>query len=40
MLHDVRSAKLPWVEFVVGVDGKVHQGKCKVCIQIKGKKNY
>ncbi len=37
MLHDVWSAKLPQVEFVVGVDGKVHQVKCKVCSKIQGK---
>jgi hypothetical protein len=29
--------KLPWVEFLLGVDGKVVQVWCKVCTQIKGK---
>ncbi len=29
-------AKLPWIEFVMVVDGKVTQIKCKVCIVIEG----
>ncbi len=29
--------KLPWVEFVMGYNGKVAQVWCKVCTQIKGK---
>jgi transposase len=32
--QDTWVAKLPWVEYVVGVDGKVHQVKCKVCSKI------
>jgi hypothetical protein len=29
--------KFPWVEFVVDIDRKVHQVKCKVCSIIDGK---
>jgi hypothetical protein len=30
------AAKLPWAKSMVGVDGKVHQVKCKVYNKIKG----
>jgi hypothetical protein len=33
--QDTWAAKLPWVEYVVGADGKVHQVQCKVCNKIK-----
>ncbi len=37
MFQDVLSAKLPWVEFVVDEQGKVHLLRCKVCSKIDGK---
>lgn len=37
MLQDVWSVKLPWVEFVVDEQGKVHLVRCKVCSKINGK---
>jgi hypothetical protein len=40
MFQDVWNAKLPWVEFVVDVDGKVHKVRCTVCNIIEGKKKY
>jgi len=33
------AMKFPWAEFVMGYDDKVVQIWCKVCTQIKGKKN-
>jgi hypothetical protein len=37
VFQDVWSVKLPWVEFVVDEQGKVHLVKCKVCSKINGK---
>ncbi len=34
--QDTWATKLPYVKFVVGVDGKVHHVKCKVCSKIEG----
>jgi hypothetical protein len=34
--QDSWATKLPWVESIVGVDGKVTQVKCKVYIIIEG----
>jgi hypothetical protein len=35
--QDIWAAKLPWVESVVGDDGKVHQVRCLVCTKIEGR---
>jgi hypothetical protein len=32
--QDAWTIKLPWLESLVGVDGKVHKVKCKVCNKI------
>jgi hypothetical protein len=37
VFQDVWNAKLPWVEFVVDEQGKVHLMRCKVCSKINGK---
>ncbi len=37
MFQDVFSVKLPWVEFVVDEQGKVHLVRYKVCSKIDGK---
>jgi hypothetical protein len=34
---NTEAMKLPWVEFVMGYNGKVAQVWCKVCTRIKGK---
>jgi hypothetical protein len=33
-------AKLPWAKSIMGVDGKVTQVKCKVCIVIEGRNKF
>jgi hypothetical protein len=32
--QDSWAAKLPWVEVVVGVDGKITQVCCKICFDV------
>ncbi len=34
--QNVKVTKLHWVKFIVGVSGKVHKVKCKICRKIKG----
>jgi len=34
--QNAKVTKLPWVEFIVGVNERVHKEKCKVCRKIKG----
>jgi hypothetical protein len=31
------GTKLPWAESIMGVDGKITQVKCKMCIIIEGR---
>jgi len=31
------GTKLPWTESIMGVDGKITQVKCKMCIIIEGR---
>ncbi len=33
--QNAEVTKLPWVKFIVGVNGRVHKVKCKVCRKIK-----
>jgi hypothetical protein len=37
VFQDVWIAKLPWVEFVVDEQGKVHLVRCKFCSKIDAK---
>jgi hypothetical protein len=39
VFQEVGDIKLPWVEVVVGWDGKLNMVHCKICSELDGKEN-
>jgi hypothetical protein len=36
VFHNILNAKLPWAKLILGLNGKVHQVRCKICSKIEG----
>jgi len=36
VFHNILNAKFPWAKLILGLDGKVHQVRCKICSKIEG----